>query len=110
RFSRDWSSDVCSSDLLKPTKIRGVESNGMMCSERELELSNEHEGIIELPDSWEVGAPAAEALGQNDPVIEIAITPNRPDCLGVHGVARDLAAAGVGRLREGTLDPVPGAF
>lgn len=96
--------------VLKPTKIRGVESNGMMCSERELELSNEHEGIIELADSWEVGTPAAEALGQNDPVIEIAITPNRPDCLGVYGVARDLAAAGVGRLREGTLDPVPGAF
>src|SRR3546814_16967584 len=74
----DWSSDVCSSDLLKPTKIRGVESNGMMCSERELELSNEHEGIIELPGTWAVGTPASEALGANDPVIDIAITPNRP--------------------------------
>jgi phenylalanyl-tRNA synthetase beta chain len=96
--------------VLKPTKIRGVESNGMMCSERELELSNEHDGIIELPDSWPVGTPAAEALGQNDPVIEIAITPNRPDCLGVYGVARDLAASGLGRLREGSFPPVEGAF
>ena len=96
--------------VLKPTKIRGVESNGMMCSERELELSDEHNGIIELPDSWVVGTPASEALGANDPVIEIAITPNRPDCLGVYGVARDLAAAGLGRLREGDLSPVEGKF
>ncbi|HEX7776309.1 MAG TPA: phenylalanine--tRNA ligase subunit beta, partial [Parvibaculum sp.] len=96
--------------VLKPTKIRGIESNGMMCSERELELSNEHDGIIELADTWKIGTPAAEALSQNDPVIEIAITPNRPDCLGVYGVARDLAAAGLGRLREGDLSPVPGSF
>lgn len=96
--------------VLKPTKIRGQDSNGMMCSERELELSNEHEGIIELPASWEVGTPASEALGANDPVIEIAITPNRPDCLGVYGVARDLAAAGVGMLRDGSVAPVDGAF
>jgi phenylalanyl-tRNA synthetase beta chain len=96
--------------VLKPTKIRGVESNGMMCSERELELSNEHEGIIELPGTWAVGTPASEALGANDPVIEIAITPNRPDCLGVYGVARDLAAAGLGRLREGSFPPVEGKF
>src|SRR5690606_27095724 len=87
--------------VLKPTKIRGVESNGMMCSMRELELSEEHDGIIELPDTFAVGTPASEALGANDPVIEIAITPNRPDCLGVYRVARDLAAAGLGRLREG---------
>jgi len=96
--------------VLKPTKIRGVESNGMMCSERELELSDEHEGIIDLKGEWKVGTPAADVLGRNDPVIEIAITPNRPDCLGVHGVARDLAAAGLGRLREGDLSPVPGKF
>ncbi|MGB3809140.1 MAG: phenylalanine--tRNA ligase subunit beta [Parvibaculum sp.] len=96
--------------VLKPTKIRGVESNGMMCSERELELSNEHEGIIELPDTWAVGTPASQALGANDPVIEIAITPNRPDCLGVYGVARDLAASGLGRLREGSFPPVEGKF
>lgn len=96
--------------VLKPTKIRGVESNGMMCSMRELELSEEHDGIIELPDTFAVGTPASEALGANDPVIEIAITPNRPDCLGVYGVARDLAAAGLGRLREGHFPPVEGKF
>ncbi|MEP2828851.1 phenylalanine--tRNA ligase subunit beta [Parvibaculum sp.] len=96
--------------VLKPTKIRGVESNGMMCSERELELSDEHEGIIDLTGDWKVGTPAAEVLGRNDPVIEIAITPNRPDCLGVYGVARDLAAAGLGRLLEGDLTPVEGKF
>ena len=96
--------------VLKPTKIRGVESNGMMCSERELELSEDHEGIIDLKGDFAVGTPAAEVLGQNDPVIEIAITPNRPDCLGVYGVARDLAAAGLGRLREGDLSPVAGSF
>lgn len=96
--------------VLKPTKIRGVESNGMMCSERELELSEDHEGIIDLEGDWKVGTPAAEVLGQNDPVIEIAITPNRPDCLGVHGVARDLAAAGLGRLRDGAVAPVAGSF
>lgn len=96
--------------VLKPTKIRGVESNGMMCSERELELSDAHEGIIDLPDGWETGTSAADALGQNDPVIDIAITPNRPDCLGVYGVARDLAAAGLGRLREGDIRAVEGSF
>lgn len=96
--------------VLKPAKIRGVESNGMMCSERELELSDEHNGIIELSDDVAVGTSAAEALGQNDPVIEIAITPNRPDCLGVYGVARDLAAAGLGRLREGDFPSVQGSF
>lgn len=96
--------------VLKPAKIRGVESNGMMCSERELELSDEHEGIIDLQGEWKVGTPAAQVLGQNDPVIEIAITPNRPDCLGVYGIARDLAAAGLGRLRKGDFTPVPGTF
>ncbi|MFN4229534.1 phenylalanine--tRNA ligase subunit beta [Parvibaculum sp.] len=96
--------------VLKPTKIRGVESNGMMCSERELELSDDHVGIIDLQGDWKVGTPAAEVLGQNDPVIEIAITPNRPDCLGVYGVARDLAAAGLGRLLEGDLSPVEGKY
>ena len=96
--------------VLKPTKIRGVESNGMMCSERELELSDDHVGIIDLEGDWKVGTPAAEVLGRSDPVIEIAITPNRPDCLGVYGVARDLAAAGLGRLREGSFPPIEGRF
>lgn len=96
--------------VLKPTKIRGVESNGMMCSERELELSDEHTGIIELTGDFSVGAPAAEVLGQTDPMIEIAITPNRPDCLGVYGVARDLAAAGLGTLKDNAVPAFDGSF
>ncbi|MGI9388134.1 MAG: YtpR family tRNA-binding protein, partial [Methyloligellaceae bacterium] len=95
---------------LKKAKIRGVESNGMLLSERELELSDEHEGIIELGEDAKIGAPAAPALGLDDPVIEIAITPNRPDCLGVHGIARDLAAAGLGTLKDDAVAPVKGAF
>ncbi len=95
---------------LKKTKIRGVESNGMLCSERELELSDEHTGIIELPEDAQVGAGAAQALGLGDPVVDIAITPNRPDCLGVRGVARDLAAAGLGKLKDRTVEPVKGRF
>jgi phenylalanyl-tRNA synthetase beta chain len=95
-------------------KIRGVESHGMMASERELELSDEHDGIIELP-SGEVGQKftdwlAANDPGKVDPVIEIAITPNRPDALGVHGIARDLAARGLGNLKPLSVEPVPAAF
>ena len=86
--------------LLKPTKIRGVESSGMMCSARELELGDDHDGIIELDGEHAIGSPAANALGATDPMIEIAITPNRADCLGVYGIARDLAAAGLGTLKE----------
>lgn len=94
--------------------IRGVESHGMMASERELELSDEHDGIIELP-SGEVGQKFIDWLAQNDPakvdtVIEIAITPNRPDALGVQGIARDLAARGLGKLKAKPVDPVPAAF
>lgn len=87
---------------LGQAKIRGVESAGMLCSERELELSDEHNGIIELPEEMasEVGKRFVDVMGLNDPVIEIAITPNRPDCLGVRGVARDLAAAGLGKLKK----------
>ncbi|MCG7520272.1 phenylalanine--tRNA ligase subunit beta [Ruegeria sp. Ofav3-42] len=95
-------------------KIRGVESFGMMASERELELSDEHDGIIELP-SGEVGDRFVDWLAENepskvDPMIEIAITPNRPDALGVAGIARDLAARGVGTLKERDYTPVPGDF
>ncbi|RYH08195.1 phenylalanine--tRNA ligase subunit beta [Tropicimonas sp. IMCC6043] len=95
-------------------KIRGIESHGMMCSEREMELSDEHTGIIELP-SGEVGERFTDWLAKNqpervDPVIEIAITPNRPDALGVAGVARDLAARGLGTLIAREVDPVPGSF
>ena len=95
---------------LTKAKIRGVESNGMMLSERELELSDEHSGIIELAEDTKVGTPAAKALGLDDVVFDIAITPNRPDCLGVRGVARDLAAAGLGRLKPDPIKPVKGSF
>ncbi|MPZ09379.1 MAG: phenylalanine--tRNA ligase subunit beta [Kiloniellaceae bacterium] len=95
---------------LKAGKIRGEESNGMLVSERELGLSDEHEGIVELPDDAPLGAAFAEVAGLTDPVIEIAITPNRGDCLGVRGVARDLAAAGLGNLKPLQADPVKGSF
>jgi phenylalanyl-tRNA synthetase beta chain len=87
---------------LGKAKIRGVESMGMLCSERELQLSSEHNGIIELPESAgeHIGESFARVMGLDDPVIEIKITPNRPDCLGVRGVARDLAAAGLGKLKK----------
>jgi len=84
---------------LKKAKIRGVESCGMLCSEREMQISDEHEGIIELPEDAPVGAPFARVAGLDDPVIDIAITPNRPDALGVAGIARDLAAAGPGKAK-----------
>jgi phenylalanyl-tRNA synthetase beta chain len=81
---------------LRKSAIRGVESNGMMCSTRELGLGEEHDGIIELPADAPVGATFADYLG-SDPVFDVAITPNRPDCMGVYGIARDLAAAGWAR-------------
>ncbi|MCG8354928.1 MAG: phenylalanine--tRNA ligase subunit beta, partial [Kiloniellales bacterium] len=96
--------------VLKPGVIRGEESNGMLVSEREMGLSDEHEGIIELAEDAVVGTPFAEVMGLDDPVIDIAITPNRGDCLGVHGVARDLAAAGLGKLKAFDRAPVPGSF
>lgn len=96
--------------VLKKGVIRGVESNGMMCSERELELSDEHNGIIELPEDAPVGASFAAYMGLGDPVIDIALTPDRADCAGVRGVARDLAAAGLGTLKPLAADPVPGTF
>ena len=95
-------------------KIRGIESFGMMCSEREMELSEEHDGIIELP-SGEVGERFIDWLAKNDPakvdpVIEIAITPNRPDALGVRGVARDLAARGLGTLKPAKEAEIRGSY
>ncbi len=95
-------------------KIRGIESYGMMCSEREMELSEEHDGIIELP-SGEVGERYIDWLAKNDPakvdpVIQIAITPNRPDALGVRGIARDLAARGLGKLKDAPTAHVEGQF
>ena len=95
-------------------KIRGIESHGMMCSEREMELSEEHDGIIELATGT-VGQRFTDWLAEHDParvdpVIEIAITPNRPDALGVRGIARDLAARGLGTLKPDTIEPVAGSF
>lgn len=90
--------------------IRGVESAGMLCSERELMISDEHDGIIELDEDIAIGTPAATAMGLDDPVIDIAITPNRPDALGVYGVARDLAAKGLGTLRPLHVERVEGSF
>lgn len=96
---------------LKPGKIRGVESQGMMCSTRELCLGEDHDGIIELPEDAEIGAPVASVLGTDDPILEIGLTPNRPDCTGVRGIARDLAAAGIGTLKaDPRQEPVTGAF
>ena len=100
---------VPGSDMtLKVAAIRGVESNGMMCSARELELGQDHDGIIELPADAPVGASYADYAGLTDPVIEVAVTPNRQDCMGVRGVARDLAAAGLGALRPLAAEPVAG--
>jgi phenylalanyl-tRNA synthetase beta chain len=95
---------------LKVGKIRGVESRGMLCSPRELKISEDHEGIIELPADAPVGKKFADLIGLDDPVIEINLTPNRPDCAGVHGIARDLAAAGVGKFKNAPIAPVKGAF
>jgi phenylalanyl-tRNA synthetase beta chain len=95
---------------LKASKIRGEDSNGMLCSSRELQLGDDHSGIIDLPAETRTGAPAAEALGLDDPVIEIKVTPNRGDCLGVHGIARDLAAAGVGTLQPFKSERVKGTY
>ncbi len=83
---------------LRKSAIRGVESNGMMCSVRELELGDEHDGIIELPEDAPVGQSFAD-YHDASPVFDVAITPNRPDCMGVYGIARDLAAAGIGTLK-----------
>jgi phenylalanyl-tRNA synthetase beta chain len=94
----------------KPRKIRGIESHGMMCSAKELELGEDHDGIIDLDGDWPVGTPAVEALGQDDPVIDFEVTPNRPDWLGVRGIARDLAATGIGKIKLHDIESIPGTF
>lgn len=101
--------------VLRKAAIRGVESNGMMCSSRELELGDDHAGIIELPEDAPVGTAFADYAHLDDPVIDVSVTPNRQDCMGVRGIARDLAAKGLGTLnplaavyRMATLDPIPG--
>jgi phenylalanyl-tRNA synthetase beta chain len=90
--------------------IRGVESRGMLVSEAELQISDDHEGIIDLPEDAPVGKPYAAWAGLDDAVIDINLTPNRPDCTGVHGVARDLAAADMGTLKDPNIRPIKGEF
>src|SRR6188508_3590692 len=90
--------------------IRGVESRGMLVSEFELQISDDHEGIIDLPADAPVGTPFAKYAGLDDPVLDINLTPNRPDCTGVNGVARDLAAADIGTFKERAPKPVKGTF
>ena len=94
----------------KPRKIRGVESSGMMCSAKELEMGDDHDGIMDLDDSFEMGMPLADALELNDPVIDFEVTPNRPDWLGVDNIARDLAATGIGTWITPEIKPVKGCF
>ncbi len=89
--------------------VRGVVSNGMLCSAAELELPGDSDGILDLDDGLKVGTPAAEVFGA-EPVIDFEVTPNRPDWLGVAGIARDLSAAGLGPLKTPAIDPVPGTF
>ncbi|HEX3944246.1 MAG TPA: phenylalanine--tRNA ligase subunit beta [Rhizomicrobium sp.] len=97
-------------DVLKVGTIRGVESRGMLCSARELQLGDDHDGIIELAADAKIGEPAARALGLNDPVIDVAITPNRGDATSVYGIARDLAAADFGALKDGSVNSISGTF
>ena len=99
----------CYNEVLKVGKIRGVESFGMLCSEKELGVGEDHTGIIELPRDTKVGLPASEVL-PCDPVIDISITPNRAECLGVRGIARDLAAAGLGKLKPLNIRKTQGTF
>src|SRR5207237_7726805 len=98
------------SDLtLKVAAIRGVESRGMMCSSRELELGDDHSGIIELPSDAPIGAAYTQFAGLEDPVFDVNVTPNRQDCMGVRGIARDLAAAGIGTLRPLGVPQIEGS-
>jgi phenylalanyl-tRNA synthetase beta chain len=90
--------------------IRGVESHGMLCSGAELELSDDHDGILDLPEAAPVGVAYAQWAGLDDPVIDINLLPNRPDAMGVHGIARDLAAAGLGRFKDPPIASVAGQF
>jgi phenylalanyl-tRNA synthetase beta chain len=95
---------------LKVAAIRGVESRGMMCSSRELELGDDHSGIIELPADAPVGTAYTAYAGLDDPVFDVNVTPNRQDCMGVRGIARDLAAAGLGTLKPLAVPQVEGAY
>src|SRR3981081_1293109 len=90
--------------------IRGVESRGMLCSAAELQISDDHGGIMELPADAPIGAAYAEWAGLGDPMLEITLTPNRQDCTGVHGIARDLAAADMGKFKDPSIKPIKGEF
>jgi phenylalanyl-tRNA synthetase beta chain len=90
--------------------IRGVESRGMLCSAAELQISEDHDGIMELPADAPIGAAYAPWAGLGDPVLEINLTPNRQDCTGVHGIARDLSAADMGRFKDHAIKPIKGEF
>jgi len=96
--------------VIKKAKIAGVESNGMLCSARELALGNEDAGIIEIDEKWEIGSKITDVYSLNDAVIEINVTPNRGDCLGIFGIARDLAASGIGSLKNPEIKKTNGAF
>jgi phenylalanyl-tRNA synthetase beta chain len=96
--------------VLKKAAIRGVESNGMMCSARELQLGEDHDGIIELPEDAPVGTSFADYAGLDDVVFDVAVTPNRQDCMGVRGIARDLAAADLGALKALDIPAIEGSF
>jgi len=109
-FARPGTVIPRSGAVLKESNIRGVASQGMLCSADELGLGDDHDGIIEAPSDAAVGARYAELIGLADPVIDIKVTPNRADCLGVHGIARDLAASGLGRLKPLDTTPVAGHF
>jgi phenylalanyl-tRNA synthetase beta chain len=96
--------------VFAPATIRGSESQAMLCSERELLLSEEHDGIIDVQGDWPVGTPAATALGLDDPMFYVKVTANRPDALGIHGIARDLAAKGLGKLKPLHVKAHKGTF
>ncbi|MCC7305218.1 MAG: phenylalanine--tRNA ligase subunit beta [Alphaproteobacteria bacterium] len=109
-FAPEGSVIPASGMVLKKGKIRDVESNGMLVSEEEMALPETIDGIIEVDAKWDIGTPMAEIFGLNDAVIEINLTPNRADCAGVLGIARDLAAAGLGKLKAVDAKPVKGTF
>lgn len=96
--------------VIKKAKIAGVESSGMLCSARELGLENEDSGIIEIDEKWPIGTKITEVFSLDDAVIELNVTPNRGDCLGIYGIARDLAASGIGRLKNFEIKKIPGNF
>jgi phenylalanyl-tRNA synthetase beta chain len=109
-FARPGTIIPATGEALKIGTIRGIESRGMLCSARELQLGDEHDGIIELPPDAKIGEPVAKALGLTDPLIDVALTPNRGDAASVYGIARDLAASGLGTLKDGSVSAVAGKF